>query len=63
MQRDRSELEEPLRKEETASGRMSPREREEAFRSEREATRLDAGNPLAEAELRDWETTLEDGID
>jgi hypothetical protein len=42
---------------------MSPSEREEAFRSEREATRLDASNPLAQAELRDWETTLEDGID
>lgn len=38
-------------------------EREAIFRSEREATRRDAGNPEVEAEDRDWEATLGDGID
>ena len=37
--------------------------REEAFRSEREATRADASNPEAVAEMLLWETTLEDGLD
>jgi hypothetical protein len=38
-------------------------EREAAFASEREATRRDAANPEAMAELRLWEATLEDGLD
>jgi len=38
-------------------------ERAEALRSEREATRAEAGDPAAEAEYRLWEATLGDGID
>jgi macrodomain Ter protein organizer (MatP/YcbG family) len=38
-------------------------EREAAFASEREATRRDAANPEAMAELCLWEATLEDGVD
>jgi hypothetical protein len=37
--------------------------REEAFRSEREATIADRSNPEVAAEERLWETTLEDGLD
>ena len=37
--------------------------RETALRSEREASRIDAENPAAQAELREWEATLPDGID
>lgn len=37
-------------------------EREAAYRSEREARRLDAENPEVQAEDRLWETTLGDGI-
>lgn len=37
-------------------------ELEEAYRSEREARRLDAENPEVQAEDRLWETTLGDGI-
>lgn len=38
-------------------------ERESVFRSEREATRLDVGEPRVEAEEGEWETALGDGID
>jgi post-segregation antitoxin (ccd killing protein) len=38
-------------------------ERADAYRSEREATRAEADDPLALAEYRLWEGTLEDGID
>lgn len=39
------------------------RRREAIWRSEREASRIDAQNPDAQIELRDWEGTLEDGLD
>jgi predicted DNA-binding ribbon-helix-helix protein len=39
------------------------REIEELFESERRARLADAENPEAIAEMRLWETTLEDGID
>jgi predicted DNA-binding ribbon-helix-helix protein len=39
------------------------REIEAVFESERRARRAEAGNPEALAEMRLWETTLEDGID
>lgn len=38
-------------------------ERDDAYRSEREATRTDMESPEALAEYRLWEGTLEDGID
>jgi post-segregation antitoxin (ccd killing protein) len=38
-------------------------ERDDAYRSEREATRADMESPEALAEYRLWEATLEDGID
>jgi len=38
-------------------------DRDAVFRSEREATRADAGNPAAVDEAREWEATLGDGID
>jgi len=38
-------------------------EREDAYRSEREATLKDLEGPEAMAEYRLWEGTLEDGID
>lgn len=38
-------------------------EREEVFRSEREASRADAGEPAVGAEEREWEAALGDGID
>lgn len=38
-------------------------EREQAFASEREATRLDARNPEAMAEQDIWAETLADGIE
>ncbi len=38
-------------------------ERAEALRSEREATRAEAGDPEALAEYRLWEATLGDGVD
>jgi hypothetical protein len=63
MRADRSGLDEPLREGKATSDRMSCSEREAVFRSEREATRLDASNPLAQAEAQEWEATLEDGID
>jgi antitoxin MazE7 len=37
-------------------------ERADALRSEREATRADAGNPDAVAEERMWEAVLGDGL-
>jgi post-segregation antitoxin (ccd killing protein) len=37
--------------------------RDDAYRSEREATRADMESPEAMAEYRLWEGTLEDGID
>lgn len=37
-------------------------EREAIFRSEREAARADAGEPVVRAEEREWETALGDGI-
>jgi len=37
--------------------------RKEAFSAEREATRADAGTAAVNAEERDWETTLGDGVD
>lgn len=39
------------------------REWEAIWESEREASRLDASNPEALAELQEWEATLEDGLD
>ncbi len=36
---------------------------EAAFESERRARRAEEGDPVAEAEMRLWEATLEDGID
>ena len=39
------------------------RRREAIWRSEREASRVDAQNPAAQTELREWEATLEDGLD
>lgn len=39
------------------------RRREAIWASEREASRVDAQNPHAQAELREWEATLEDGFD
>lgn len=38
-------------------------ERDDAYRSEREATRAEQDDPVALAEYRLWEGTLEDGID
>jgi len=38
-------------------------ERAEALRSEREATRAEAGDPKALAEAGLWEATLGDGLD
>lgn len=38
------------------------RRREAIWRSEYEASRIDARNPDAQVELREWETTLEDGL-
>jgi post-segregation antitoxin (ccd killing protein) len=38
-------------------------ERADAYRSEREATRAEVDDPVALAEYRLWEGTLEDGID
>ncbi len=38
-------------------------ERELIFQSEREASHADAGVPVAQAEEREWETALGDGID
>lgn len=38
-------------------------ERDDAYRSEREATRAEMNDPVALAEYRLWEGTLEDGID
>lgn len=37
--------------------------RADAYRSEREATRAELDDPVAMAEYRLWEGTLEDGID
>jgi post-segregation antitoxin (ccd killing protein) len=37
--------------------------RDDAYRSEREATRAEANDPEALAEYRLWEATLEDGLD
>ncbi len=37
--------------------------REAIWRSEREATLVDAHNPDAQTEIREWEATLEDGLD
>lgn len=39
------------------------RRREGIWRSEREASRMDAENAAAQTELREWEATLEDGLD
>jgi predicted DNA-binding ribbon-helix-helix protein len=39
------------------------REIDAMFESERQAVRADANNPEALAEMRLWESTLEDGID
>ena len=36
---------------------------EAAFESERRARLAEAGDPVAEEEMRLWESTLEDGID
>jgi len=38
-------------------------ERADAYRSEREATLAEVDDPVAMAEYRLWEGTLEDGID
>jgi antitoxin MazE7 len=37
-------------------------EREAAFRAEREASRVDAGDAVVRAEEREWEAALGDGI-
>ncbi len=39
------------------------RRREAIWRSEYEANRIDEQNPETQAELREWEATLEDGLD
>jgi hypothetical protein len=39
------------------------RRREAIWRSEREASRIDAENPDAQTEIGEWEATLEDGLD
>lgn len=39
------------------------RRRQAMWRSEREASRIDAQDPAAQTELREWEATLEDGLD
>jgi hypothetical protein len=39
------------------------RRRQAIWRSEREAGRIDAQSPDAQAEIREWEATLEDGLD
>lgn len=39
------------------------RRREAIWHSEREASRIDSRNPNAQSEIRDWESTLEDGLD
>ncbi len=39
------------------------RRRDAIWRSECEANRLDEQHPDAQAELREWEATLEDGVD
>jgi hypothetical protein len=39
------------------------RRREAIWRSEREASRIDAQTPDAQSEIRDWEATLVDGLD
>jgi len=39
------------------------RRRDAIWRSEREAHRVDEQNQDMQAELRDWEGTLEDGLD
>ena len=38
------------------------RRRQAIWRSERAASRADAQNPDAQAEIRGWEATLEDGV-
>lgn len=38
------------------------RRREAAWRSEREATRLDAGNADAQAETYDWDSAADDDL-
>lgn len=38
-------------------------ERASIFRSEREASHTDAGDPAAQVEEREWDATLGDGID
>jgi predicted kinase len=37
--------------------------REAIFRAERDATRADAGAAAVQAEDREWETTVDDGVD
>ncbi len=37
-------------------------ERESVFRAEREASRVDIGEPGVEAEEREWQTALGDGL-
>jgi predicted DNA-binding ribbon-helix-helix protein len=39
------------------------RRRDAVWRSEREASRIDAQNADAQDEVREWEATLEDGLD
>ncbi len=39
------------------------RRRDAVWRSEREANRIDAQSPDAQAEARAWEATLGDGVD
>lgn len=39
------------------------RRREAIWRSEREASRIDSQNPDAQSEIREWESTLDDGLD
>ena len=38
-------------------------DREEMFRAERQAARLDAGEPSVNAEEREWAAVLGDGLD
>lgn len=39
------------------------RRRDAIWRSEHQANRIDEANPDTQAELREWEATLEDGLD
>lgn len=45
------------------SGIAEERRREAIRRSEREASRIDSENSGAQGEIREWDSTVEDGLD